>query len=132
MRGATTSRAPIRHATPAYGSVAARASVREEPGRQVARLLTVSGPRPRTALMGVGLVIVLTVFGLFYLSQTLEAAAARYRVDTLLVERASMLRDLQTRQGTTLMAGSATSVTQWALSNDLVRFVGEPVRVRAR
>ncbi len=130
-RGATASRAPARQTTPVYGSVAARPAFREEPAVQIARGLTVGGPRQRTALIGVGIIVILTFAGLFYLSQTLEAAAARYQRDTLLVERAAMLQDLKMRQGDTLMAGSASRVTQWALETGLSRF-GAPILVRAR
>ncbi len=133
VRGATTSRGPVRHATPAGGSIAPRPTLRLEPAAHVARLLTVRGPRQRTALIGVGVVLILTFVALFYLSQTLEAASARYQRDQLLVERAAMLQELKTRQGSSLMSGSEAQVTQWAQSSDgrLSRLDGL-VRVRAR
>ncbi len=116
----------------AYGTVLPQATItRDQPARRSARLLTVSGPRPRTAVAGVGVVLVLTFIGLFYLSQTFEAAAARYRVDALLVERDAMLRELKSQQGATVMWGSEATVTQWAQGAGLDR-LGTRLRVRAR
>jgi Na+(H+)/acetate symporter ActP len=114
-----------------YGSTLPRAAVpREEPVRHGARLRVVATPRPRTALAGVVVVLAITFVGLFYLSQTLESAAARYRVDALLVERQAMLMELQSQQGWTVSWGSEQQVTQWA--QERLHRLGQPTRVRAR
>ena len=81
VRGAAASRAPVRQRHPCMAASPRGRSLREKPAAQGARRLTVSGPRQRTALIGVGVILVLTLVGLFYLSQTLEAAAARYQRD---------------------------------------------------
>ena len=60
------------------------------------------GPRSRASPWSWSL----TFVGLFYLSQTFEAAAARYEVDALLVERQAMLQELQSQQGATRRAGA--------------------------
>jgi len=106
---------PSRPMTPAYGSTLPRAAVpREDPARHGAKLRVVAGPRPRTAVAGVAMVLALTLVGLFYLSQTFEAAAARYTVDTMLVERQAMLQELQSQQGATEVWGSESKVGLWA------------------
>ena len=76
-------------------------------------------------------VLALTFVGLFYLSQTFEAAAARYEIDALLVERQAMLMELQSQQGSTVRWGSEQQVTQWAQDTGLVP-PRSPSRVRAR
>lgn len=85
------------------------------------RSLGLGRPRSRTALGGVGIVLALMFVGLFYLSQTFEAAAARYRVDTLLAERQGLLQELRSQQGTALTLGSAATVIQWAQGAGLDR-----------
>jgi hypothetical protein len=102
-----------------------------EPARHGARLLAVTSPRPRTALVGVAVVLALTFVGLFYLSQTFEAAAARYEIDALMVERKAMLQELASQEGRTLTWGSAATVTQWAEGAGLDR-LGPRYIVRAR
>lgn len=117
--------------TPAYGSTLPRAAVpREDLARHGARLRVVAAPRPRTALAGVATVLVLTLVGLFYLSQTFEAAAARYEVDALRAERQVMLQELRSQQGATVVWGSEATVGQWA-QRSLDR-LGSRYRVRAR
>lgn len=117
-----------RPVTPAYGITSVRvADPRDEPAQPAARLRTVAGPRPRTAIAGVAVVLVITFVGLFYLSQTFEAAAARYQVGRLLVERQAMLQELQSQQGSTLALGSEQTVTQWARDGNL-----EPLGSRYR
>jgi hypothetical protein len=117
-----------RPVTPAYGIPSARVAVpRDESAQQAARVRTVAGPRPRTAIAGVAVVLVVTFVGLFYLSQTFEAAAARYEVQRLLVEREAMLQELQSQGGSTLALGSESTVTQWARDGNL-----EPLGPRNR
>lgn len=104
-----------RPTTPAYGSPLPRAAVpRVEPAPHAARLRAVAGPRPRTALAGMAVVLAITFVGLFYLSQTFEAASARYAVDALLLERQGMLQELRSQQGATVVFGSEAKVGQWA------------------
>lgn len=101
--------------TPAYGSTLPRASVpREEGARHATLLRAVTTPRSRTALTGVALVVLLTFVGMFYLSQTLEAASARYTIDSLLRDRQAMLMELKTQEGSTLHWGSEQQVRGWA------------------
>jgi hypothetical protein len=115
-----------------YGSTLPRAAVpREEPLRHGARLRVVAAPRPRIALTGVVVVMALTFVGLFYLSQTFEAAAARFEIDALLAERQAMLLELKSQTGSTVRWGSEQQVTQWAQDTGLYR-LGQPSRIRAR
>jgi len=81
--------------------------------------------------VGVAVVLALTFVGLFYLSQTFEAAAARYEIDALMVERKAMLQELASQEGRTLTWGSAATVTQWAEGAGLDR-LGPRYIVRAR
>lgn len=104
---------------------------REEPVRHGARLRVVAAPRPRIALAGVMVVLALTFVGLFYVSQTFEAASARYEIDALLRERQALLMELRSRQASTVSRGSEQQVTQWAQDTGLYR-LGQPSRVRAR
>jgi len=121
-----------RPTTPARGSASPIALVaREEPAAHVGRLRTIAAPRPRTALAGVAVVLVVTFVGMFYLSQVFEAAAARYEVDRLLVDRQAMLQELQSQQGATHVQGSESIVTQWAQATNL-QWRGSPYRVPAR
>lgn len=90
----------------------------------------VAAPRPRTALAGVATVLVITLVGLFYLSQTFEAASARYEVDALRAERQVILQELRSQQGATVVWGSEATVGQWA-QRSLDR-LGSRYRVRAR
>lgn len=109
-----------RPVTPAYGITSVRVAVpRDEPAQPAARVRTVTGPRPRTAIAGVAVVLVITFVGLFFLSQTFAAAAARYEVERLLVERQGMLQELKSQHGSTLALGSESTVTQWARDEDL-------------
>jgi hypothetical protein len=108
--------------TQPYAGTLPRAAVpREEPVRHGARLRVAAAPRPRTAIAGVLMVLVVTLVGLFYLSQTFEAAAARYAVDALLVERQGMLQELRSQQGATVTWGSEATVTLWAQQAGLDR-----------
>ena len=121
-----------RPATPAYGIAVPRvAAPRVPPAQHVLRLRTMAGPRSRTALVGVAIVLVVTFVGLFYLSQIFTAAAARYEVQRLTVERQVMLQLLQTQRAETVRLGSESTVTQWAQDGNLLR-LGQPIRVRAR
>ncbi len=90
-RTTTSVRTRGRSATPMYGSTLPRGAMlpraavpRDEPVRHVALLRVVAAPRPRVALAGVAVVLALTFVGLFYLTQTFAAAAARYETDALL------------------------------------------------
>ena len=120
-----------RPTTPARGSASPIALVaREEPAAHVGRLRTIAAPRPRTALAGVAVVLVVTFVGMFYLSQVFEAAAARYEVDRLLVDRQAMLQELQTQHGASLSLSNETTVTQWAQDKGLAH-LGPPLRLPA-
>ena len=137
-RTTTSIRTRGRSATPMYGNtlprgaMLARAAVpKDEPVRHVALLGVVAAPRPRVALAGVAVVLVLTFVGLFYLGQTFAAAAARYETEALLMERQAMLMELRSQQGATVRWGSEQQVTQWAQDTGLYR-LGQPSRIRAR
>ena len=130
-----------RPTTPAYGvagpritspDVAAQrvARPREELAQHAARLRATAGPRSRTALGGVAIVLVITFVGLFYLSQIFEAAAARYEVQQLTVERQAMLQELQTQQGATLALSNESTVSQWAQDKGLAQ-LRQPLRLPA-
>ena len=71
-------------------------------------------------------VLVITFVGLFYLSQTFEAAAARYEVAAAGLEREAMLQELQSQAGSTLALGSESTVTQWARDGTSRRSVSAP------
>lgn len=138
MRTPNSARILGRAPKPMYGSTLPRGAMplrtsvpREEPVRHGARLRVVVAPRPRIALTGVAVVLVLTFVGLFYLSQTFEAASARYEIGALLVERQAMLLELKSQQGSTVRWGSEQQVTQWAQDTGLYR-LGQPTRMRAR
>ncbi len=109
-----------RPATPLHGLTTPPITLpRDRPAQHAVRLRVVSGPRSRTALAGVAVILAITFVGLFYLSQTFAAAAARYEVQQLLGERQVMLRELQTQQGVTRGLGSGSTVTQWAQGQNL-------------
>ena len=113
-----------RPVTPAQGIANVRVAIpRDEPAQAVARARTVSGPRPRTALAGVAVVLAVLFVGMFYLSQTFEAAAARYEVEQLRAALELMLRELQSQQGSTLALGAESTVIQWAQGEGLERLL---------
>jgi hypothetical protein len=82
----------------------------------------------RLVLVGI---IVGTLFGLVYLTQTLHAASYQYRIDSLLSEREHLLRELKSQRGTVARLGAEPLVIQWAQQQGLDR-LGSRLRVRAR
>jgi hypothetical protein len=87
--------------------------------------------RLRPAAVVLGVIIVATMLGLVYLTQTLAAASARYSVDRLLVDRETLMRTLTSQEGRIVLWGSEAQVVQWAQREGLDR-LGGTVRVRAR
>ncbi len=75
--------------------------------------------RPRTAALGIAAVAAVLLAVLFYLSQTFQAAAARYELDTLATERAVLLQELRSQDGIVTRWGSEGEVVQWAQDADL-------------
>ncbi len=115
--------------TQSFPSTLPRAAVpREAAVSHGPRLRVAAAPRPRTAVAGV--ILLVTVVGLFYLSQAFEAAAARYEIDSLLIERQGMLQELQSQQGATVVWGSEATVGLWAERTGLDR-LGSRHRVPA-
>ncbi len=116
-----------------YGTALPRLAVpRDMPVRHGARLLAVVAPRRRTAAIGVATVVALTLVALFYLSQTFEAASARYQVDTLLVEREELLQELKSQEGATVALRSEATVTQWAQQQVGLEVLGHSLALPAR
>lgn len=130
-RASVTSRVATRPMTQPFPRTMPRAAVpREANVRHGTRLRVAATPRPRTALAGVLVILLVTLVGLFYLSQTFEAAAARYEIDSLLLERQGMLQELQSQQGATVVWGSEATVGLWAERTGLDR-LGSRLRVQA-
>ncbi|MCY7419569.1 MAG: hypothetical protein LH650_13980 [Chloroflexi bacterium] len=115
---------------PFPGTLPRAAVPREAAVSHGVRLRVAAAPRPRTAVAGVLVVLLVTLVGLFYLSQTFEAAAARYEIDSLLIERQGMLQELQSQQGATVVWGSEATVGLWAERTGLDR-LGSRHRVKA-
>lgn len=80
-------------------------------------LVTVRGVRPAGAVIGV--ILIVTLFGLVYLTQTLRSAAASLEVERLLAERAQLERQLLVQQGTIARWNSQAGVTEWAQNKGL-------------
>jgi hypothetical protein len=97
---------PVAHHHLALPRGAARAGVQ--------RTIAVAVHRPRTALLGIGVVGAVLLAVLFYLSQTFQAAAARYELDTLAAERETLLQELRSQDGVVTRWGSEPVVVQWA------------------
>lgn len=95
------------------------------------RTIAVAVHRPRTAAMGIGIVAVVLLATLFYLSQTFQVAAARYELDTLATEREALLQELRSQDGFVAQAGSEPVVVQWAQDAGLDR-LGSRDRFGAR
>jgi hypothetical protein len=83
------------------------------------RTIAVAVHRPRTAALGIAVVAAVLLAALFYLSQTFQAAAARYELDTLATEREALLQELRSQDGIVAQAGSETVVLQWAQDEGL-------------
>jgi hypothetical protein len=87
--------------------------------------------RLRPAAVTLAVILVGTMLGLVYLTQTLAAASARYKVDTLLIEREALMRTLKSQEGTIAGWGSEARVIQWAQQEGL-HGLGASLPVRAR
>jgi hypothetical protein len=85
------------------------------------RTIAVAVHRPRTAAFGIASVAVVLLAVLFYLSQSFQAAAARYELDTLAAEREVLLHELLRQDGVVAQRGSEPIVVQWAEDADLDR-----------
>lgn len=95
------------------------------------KTIAVAIDRPRTAAMGIATVAAVLLVVLFYLSQTFQAAAARYELDTLAAERDALLQELRSQDGVVTRWGSDLVVDQWAQDADLDR-LGRRQRFEAR
>lgn len=95
------------------------------------RTIAVAVHRPRTAALGIASVAAVLVAVLFYLSQTFQAAAARYQLDTLASEREVLLQELRSQDGVVTRWGSEPVVVQWAQDADL-DWLGRRHRFEAR
>ncbi len=76
------------------------------------------------ALILVGIVAAF-LLGLVHLTQTLQAAAVRYEIDSLRAEQAQLHREIQTQLGTIARWGSEPQVLEWAQQNGLSRLGGK-------
>ena len=85
--------------------------------------------RPVTVVLAV--ILVGLLFGLIYLTQTLQAAVTSYQIDTLLNDRQSLQQELQSQQGAVAQSGSEPKITQWAQQQGLNR-LGTKIRLPAR
>lgn len=83
--------------------------------------------RPRTAAFGIASVAVVLLAVLFYLSQSFQAAAARYQLDTLATERELLLQELSRQDGIVAQRGAEWNVEQWAAGAGL-----DPLAPRGR
>lgn len=95
------------------------------------RTIAVAVHRPRTAALGIASVAGVLLAVLFYLSQNLQVAAARYELDTLATERAALLQELRSQDGVVTQAGSVSNVVTWAQAADLEE-LGRPRSLGAR
>lgn len=85
------------------------------------RTIEVAVHRPRTALLGIATVAAVLLAVLFYLSQSFQAAAARYELDQLAAERELLLQELRTQDGWVAHWGAENQVVTWADDSDLDR-----------
>jgi hypothetical protein len=76
-------------------------------------------------------ILVAFLFGLVYLTQTLQAGVTGYSIDNLLNERQQLHQELQSQQGAVAQWGSEPQVVQWAQQHGLNR-LGGTIRVAAR
>ena len=76
-------------------------------------------------------ILVAFLFGLMYLTQTLQAGVANYQIDSLMLERQQLQQQLQSERGDAAQWGSESQVTSWAQQQGLSR-LGQKVRVPAR
>jgi len=87
--------------------------------------------RVRPVTVALAVIFVSLLFGLVYLTQTLQAAVTSYQIDSLLVERQSLQQELQSQQGAVAQWGSEPQIVQWAQQQGLTR-LGSKLRIPAR
>lgn len=141
-RAGTVSRTPRRATTSPARPVTSPARPATSPGRPATQAVRTAAPaaawvvldqrvRSRLGPAAVTLAVILvgTMLGLVYLTQTLAAAGARYKVDTLLVEREALMRTLKSQEGTiagwNLRRGSASGHSRRALTGWVPAFLCE-------
>ena len=90
----------------------------------------VRGSSRRVALLLLGIVLA-TLLGLAYLTQTLEARSAQYETDSLVGQQATWLQELQSQGSTITNARSQKVVEDWATRNQLSSR-GTRLSIRAR
>lgn len=90
-----------------------------------------SGRREHPVGMLMAAVAVLFVLGVVYLGQTARLAAMSYEVDSLVLQRDDLSRQVQTLEATVARWGSEPLVLDWAQQAGL-DVLGAKVRVPAR
>jgi hypothetical protein len=83
------------------------------------RTVAVAVHRPRTAALGIATVAAVLLTVLFYLSQLLQAQAARYRLDSLAQERQLLSQELLSQDGVVTRLGALPIVLSWSEDRDL-------------
>jgi hypothetical protein len=83
------------------------------------RTVAVAVHRPRTAALGIATVAAVLLTVLFYLSQLMQAQAARYELDLLAQERDLLSLELLSQDGAVIGLGAPEAVVSWAEDRDL-------------
>jgi hypothetical protein len=84
----------------------------------------VAAPRIRPAGMVIGLILVATLLGLVYLTQTLRSAAIGVETALLTEQRDALRRELLSQGAEISRARSQPAVEQWALSTGELDHLG--------
>jgi hypothetical protein len=87
--------------------------------------------RPRTAALGIAVVAAVLLTVLFYLSQLLQAQAARYELDNLAQERELLSQELLSQEGRVTRLGAEPVVLSWAEDRELEDLSSHPRRFGA-
>lgn len=101
------------------------------PGRAAARRVTRDQRSLRLVGAALGIILVLTLVGIVYLSQALRIASDKVLIDHLAAEQRDLTRELASQQGTILRAGSEQLTVYWAQGHGLQR-LGKAARFKAR
>lgn len=99
--------------------------------RRAARITVRARRRLRPVAMVLAGILVAFLFGLVYLTQTLQAGVTNYQIDNLLNERLQLQQELRSQQGAAAQWGSEPQVVEWAQQQGLHR-LGGILRVPAR
>jgi hypothetical protein len=112
-------------------AVALPAGARPLAERRAARIPVRARRRLRPTALALAGVLVAFLLGLVSLTQTLQATATNYQIDSLLIDRQRLQQELQSQQGAIAQWGSEPQVVQWAQQEGLNRLGGK-VHVPAR